>query len=297
MLKKVCGGDLILIRSECHCHFVLDGADFRRALAVHRGADEAELRRVLAAYRDAGVLRLRDGGDNLGACLRAKTLAPEYGIDLRVPSFAIHKNGLYGALVGRGFDTLSDYASLVARAAADGADFIKLMVSGIVDFAQFGVLSCPSLPAPLVREMVHIAHESGLRVMAHANGEAVRTALECGADSVEHGYFAPPACAALFAQTGAVYVPTLATCGNLIGAGRFPDEPLRRIHEDHCAFAAQCAEAGALVASGSDAGAWRVPHPRGVLDELAYLRALGLTDDAIGRANDAVFDRFRAPAA
>lgn len=281
------------MRAECHCHFVLDGVDFRRSLDAHRaGNDEALLRRTLAAYRDAGILRLRDGGDHFGACLRAKKLAPEYGVDLRVPAFAIHQNGSYGAMVGRGFDTLADYAALVEEAARLGADFIKIMVSGIVDFAQFGVLSCAPLPPALVRELIHIAHENGLRVMAHANGEAVRSALEGGVDSVEHGYFAPPECAVLFAQTGAIYVPTLATCANLIGAGRFPDETVRRIHDDHAAFTAQCAEAGALVASGSDAGAWRVPHASGLLDELCWLRAAGLHPASVDAANDAVFARF-----
>ena len=282
------------MRSECHCHFVLDGVDFRQSLALHRdGKDQVILQQTLAAYRDAGIYRLRDGGDRDGACLRAKALAPEYGMDLRTPAFAIHKNGYYGAMVGRDFDTMDDYRALVQEAGRLGADFIKIMVSGIVDFQRYGVLSCDSLPPSLVRSMVSIAHDAGFRVMAHANGEGVRTALLCGVDSVEHGYYSPPECAVLFAQTGAIFVPTLVTCSNLIGSGRYPDDILRRIHADHAAFTARCLRCGALVASGSDAGAWKVPHVQGLSDELHALTSLGADDKEVEKANDILFSRFR----
>ncbi len=41
--------------------------------------------------------------------LLAARLAPEYGIDYRTPVFAIHKNGHYGSIVGRGFDDLKEF--------------------------------------------------------------------------------------------------------------------------------------------------------------------------------------------
>ena len=41
-------------------------------------------------------------------CWHAR-LAPKYGIDYRTPVFAIHKNGHYGSIVGRGFDDLKEF--------------------------------------------------------------------------------------------------------------------------------------------------------------------------------------------
>ena len=60
---------------------VLDGADWKAAIAAHRsGPVDALIRPRLARYRDLGFSYLRDGGDRWGVGERARKLAPEYGI-------------------------------------------------------------------------------------------------------------------------------------------------------------------------------------------------------------------------
>lgn len=95
----------------------------------------------LKGYADAGITFLRDGGDNSGISLRAKQLSGMCGVDYRTPAFAIHKNGHYGSFLGRGFDDMDGYKALVDSAINDGADFIKIIISGIMDFSQYGVLA------------------------------------------------------------------------------------------------------------------------------------------------------------
>ena len=68
---------------------------------------------------------MRDGGDPYGVAMLASRLAPKYGIDYRTPVFAIHKNGHYGSIVGRGFDDLKEFHQRVLEAKESGADFIK----------------------------------------------------------------------------------------------------------------------------------------------------------------------------
>jgi hypothetical protein len=52
---------------ECHGHIILDGADFKHAIAQHRERpDETVIRNRLQQYRDNNVMFFRDGGDNLG---------------------------------------------------------------------------------------------------------------------------------------------------------------------------------------------------------------------------------------
>ena len=69
------------MRSDCHMHMILDGLEWRSAIARHKQQpDVAFIRRVLAIYRDMGVTYLRDGGDRWGAGAKARELAPEYGI-------------------------------------------------------------------------------------------------------------------------------------------------------------------------------------------------------------------------
>ena len=86
----------------------------------------------------------------------------------------------------------------------------------------------------------------------------------------------------MLAQSDTIWVPTLVTIGNLIGEGRYPDavlQPLLRLQMDNVAA---CARLGGKIGLGSDAGAYRVFHAQGALDEYDYLkRAIGAETDRI----------------
>ena len=279
---------------ECHAHALMDGADFRAAMDRHRnGVDDLAVRAYLAALRDAGVGYVRDGGDHFGVSLRARALAGEYGIVCRSPAFAIHKKGFYGSIVGRAWSDLSEYRALVAEAKAAGADFIKLMFSGVITFQRYGELSCPGLAPGEIAALVEIAHGEGFAVMAHVNGaDTVRAAVEAGADSIEHGYFMDEACLAALAASGAVWVPTVAATHAFIGRAGFDAEASRRTVETQLAMIAKAAGLGVLIAAGSDSGAVGVPHGAGTQTEYRLLRDAGLTDAQLLHANRALAERF-----
>ena len=181
---------------ECHAHALMDGADFRAARDRHgNGVDDTAVRAYLRALQSAGVGYVRDGGDALGVSLRARELAEEYGVTYRSPAFAIHKKGRYGSIVGKSWSDLGEYRARIAEAKAAGADFIKLMFSGVITFLHYGELSCPGLASQEIAALVEIAHGEGFAVMAHVNGpETVRAAIEAGTDSIEHGYFMDASC-------------------------------------------------------------------------------------------------------
>ena len=176
---------------ECHAHIFMDGINYREAVKCHKdGADEKIIREHLEAYKKAGISFVRDGGDPYGASVLARKLAPEYGIDYRTSAFAIHKAGHYGSIVGKSFTDLKEFHSLVLEAGKQGADFIKIMTTGLLDFADQGKVTGTPLDKKEVREMVHIAHEEGFAVMSHTNGiYGVQAAIEAGVDSLEHGNY------------------------------------------------------------------------------------------------------------
>lgn len=273
--------------SDCHIHMVLDGVYWKDAIARHRaGVREDWVRRTLSAYRQRGITYLRDGGDRWGVCSLAARLAPEYGIRYRIPGAPIHKNGHYGGFIGRGFDTMADFRALVEDAKRSGADFIKIMISGLMDFDRLGVLTDVPLTPEEIREMIAIAHGEGFSVMAHANGDAtVAAAIAAGVDSIEHGAYLGQETLHRLAESRTVWVPTLVTFGNLIGCGRFPDAVLKPLLEGAMENVRTAAALGALIAPGSDAGAFRVLHGQGTLDEYALLKA------AIGEGCDEVLSR------
>ena len=254
---------------EGHAHLFMNGYDYRKAVEMHKGHTREDiLRGYLEEYRKRGITFIRDGGDDLGVSSFVKNIAAEYGIDYRTPVFAIHKNGHYGSIVGKGFDTVKEYENLVREAKRQGADFIKLMVSGLVDFSKYGVITSTPLSRDEMKELFQFAHEEGMAVMVHANGaETVRNAAECGADSIEHGRYVDKEAIEAMAEAHTIWVPTVVTVRNLIGCGRFPDEIVRKIYETDCRNIRFGKEKGVTLALGSDAGAYMVPHGKGLEDE------------------------------
>ena len=268
---------------ECHAHIIMDGVNYRHAIDLHRnGPDDNVIREHLKIYQDRGIIFVRDGGDALGVSARAKELAPEYGIDYRTPVFAIHKEGHYGSIVGKNFSTMLEFHKRVLEAKEQGADFIKIMTTGLLDFNAHGAITGTPLDAAEVKEMVHIAHEEGMAVMSHTNGTyGVQAAVEAGVDSLEHGNYMNEESLTMLSESHTVWVPTLVTVRNLLGDGRYADETLKPIIETAEENVRKAFRLGVKVAPGSDAGAYRVLHGQGIQDEMqAFVQILGNEEKA-----------------
>ena len=264
------------MKCNCHMHMVLDGVSWKAAIARHTDRpDDRFIREILGRYHSLGYTYLRDGGDRWGAGKRARELAAEYGICYRTPLAPLCKVGQYGTFIGEKYENFREYHDLVLKMKENGADFIKIMISGLMDFDRFGVLTQPGLPAAEIRELIHIAHEEGMPVMAHANGgRTVEAAATAGVDSVEHGAYLDEAALAAMAEMGTVWVPTLSTIGNLRGKGRFSEDAVAAILASALENVEKFAAMGGLLACGDDAGAWAVPH--GSLTEFDLLSGIDL---------------------
>lgn len=116
--------------------------------------------------------------------------------------------GQFGRLsaLARGF-AAEDYAEVtgvdaarraVREAVFEGAAAIKVIVDGVTSLA----------PAEL-EAIVDEAHRAGLKVAAHATGDAaVRSAARAGVDSIEHAYSAPEDALRTMAEKRIFLVPT-----------------------------------------------------------------------------------------
>ena len=289
------------MKADCHIHMVLDAVDWKKAMARHRvQPDEGYIRQVLETYRDLGYTYLRDGGDKHSASVRARELAGQYGITYRSPIAPICLAGHYGSFIGCPVADLGEYARLVKKFRRDGADFIKIMISGLMDFDRFGALTEEGLAPKTIGEMIRIAHAEGLSVMAHANGARVMEAAAiAGVDSIEHGAYADDAALQAMAENQVVWVPTLSTIGELRTDS---STPLRSAQNDRKVGAAQAileralenvakfVAIGGLVAPGTDAGAFAVPHGCGT--EEGYLRAAGVSDEQMEMGVKAIMEKF-----
>ena len=266
------------MRADCHMHMILDGYEWKSAIARHKEQpDERFIRQILETYQKLGYTYLRDGGDRWDAGKRSREIAKEYGITYRTPLAPLCKLGHYGAFIGLTWETFGQYRDLVVQHRKDGADFIKIMISGLMDFDRFGVLSEEPLTAEEIRELIHIAHEEGMAVMSHCNGaRTAEAAAVAGVDSIDHGAYLDADALQAMEANGTVWVPTLSTIGNLRGKGRFDEDAVARILDSALE---NVANYKGLLAAGTDAGAWAVPH--GSTTEEGYFAMAGVGEDRL----------------
>lgn len=280
------------MKADCHIHAVLDGVDWKNALHRHsQKPDEAFIRGILKTYQSQGYTYLRDGGDRWGVGIQARQLAPEYGITYRTPGAPLCQKGHYGGFIGGTYQNLKEYEDLVVRARKAGMDFVKIMISGLMDFDRFGVLTEPGMPAFQIKELIHIAHNEGMAVMAHANGgDTVTAAATAGVDSVEHGAYLEDDSLQAMKEAGTVWVPTLSTIGNLRGKGRFQETAVEQILDGALKNVSRFHQMGGLLAPGTDAGAWAVPH--GSETEVSLLSQAGVTEEALQKGIQTIIRKF-----
>ena len=261
------------MKADCHMHMILDGYEWKGAIARHKEKpDEDFIHQVLATYQKLGYTYLRDGGDRWDAGKRAREIAKEYGITYRTPLAPLCKQGHYGAFIGLAWENYREYRDLVVRHRENGANFIKIMISGLMDFDHFGVLSEEPLMAEEIGELIHIAHEEGFAVMAHCNGaRTAEAAALAGVDSIEHGAYLDQDALAAMEDNGVVWVPTLSAVGNLRNKGRFDENAVRKILDSALENVSRYK---GLLAAGTDAGAWAVPH--GSTTEEGYFAMAGV---------------------
>ena len=98
-------------------------------------------------------------------------------------------------------------------------------------------------------------------------------------------------------EKGTVWVPTLVTTGNLLGCGRYPQEELEKIFDSARANVSCAWEKGVLLAAGSDAGAYMVPHGKGIVQEWgAFRQILGDSEEVkewLKTGEKEIRDRFK----
>ena len=236
-----------------------------------------------------GVATVRDAGDKHGVGLalaaEAKTRLGELAITpwIDSPGAAIHHRGRYGSFMGEPIEDHASPADCVAARVAAGADRIKLLVSGIINFKAGRVTAPPQMPIAEVAALVEAARHHGRQTFAHASGtDGVENAIEGGVTTVEHGFFITEDQLARMRDRQIAWVPTFAPVQLQIdhaGTLGWSDEVvghLQRIIDGHQQMLCRAHEMGVRIVAGSDAGSCGVPHGIGFLQELCHMERAGL---------------------
>ena len=282
---------------EAHAHLFLEGGELdaaKRAAFIQRPPAEllAAARGRLARLVRLGVVGVRDAGDKVGVGLALSKLYRSGDRPLMPyvdsPGSAIHHLGRYGSFMAEPLGEHATPRACVEARVAVGADRIKLIPTGIINFKQGRVTSEPQMTADEVAQLVSAANSFGRQTFAHASGDTgIDRVIAGGVDSVEHGFFMRDDQLAQLRDRRIAWVPTFAPVqeqvdqADLMGWDQTVVGHLRGILDRHAATLVKAHAMGVLIVAGSDAGSVGVAHGFGLLREMELMERACLSPLAV----------------
>lgn len=282
---------------EAHAHVFLDGGELDLAARSEylKAPFESMMDVACRNLRNSlahGITLIRDAGDKYGVNHAARALCRhgERGgfPDLRSAGRGIRRPARYGSFMAYDAACDADIVSTVNRIADEGADDIKIILTGIIDFATGQVKGEPQFDAAALSLIVRTARTRGLKTFAHCSGlSGLEVAVEAGVDSVEHGFFMNEEILKRLRDRQIAWVPTFSPVyfqwerPEIVGWDVAAVGHLRRIVDDHLEHVRLAHELGVPLVAGSDAGSHGVSHGRALIDELYFFLSVGLPMDAV----------------
>jgi imidazolonepropionase-like amidohydrolase len=248
---------------------------------VHiRGAD------ALATIRAAGIAAVRDAGmrENVSKEVPSRKAGTHAPLVISC-GWALSKKGGYGSLFGAPVDTREEIATEILKLKRAGAGIIKVMASGAVSLKKPDTITPGGFGQDELAFIVSEAAAVGLRVMAHANGEAaIIAATKAGVCSIEHGFFMTERALELMAKHGTYWTPTV---GALKRAAK-PDTTSKEMKHSiaglirsHLEMIRKAYEMNVLLAVGTDCVLPDPDYKKAYEAELSHFEQAGIPYDAV----------------
>ncbi|TAN45084.1 MAG: hypothetical protein EPN22_03565 [Nitrospirae bacterium] len=256
---------------DSHVHFAVEGLQ----------AGNEEIGSLSKAMTRNGIMSVEDCGHKSGIGFEAKRLISGAGSPLKMHTSgkALYGKGGYGVFLGVGISDRGEAKEAVRGMADSGADFIKVVNSGIVHFRDSAYVTPGGFDLELLRIICEEARGYGLKVKCHANSDkAVRVALAAGASSIEHGFFVSKETLHIMAGENVSWTPTVFALAALsegpsLQVKRLIDE----VVEDHLLALNYASSIGVPLAVGTDSGSKGVRHGRAFFEELRFFLKAGLS--------------------
>ena len=318
---------------EAHAHLFLEGGELdagKRAAYLQQTPEQllALARERLPKLARFGIAGVRDAGDKDGVGLALSKLYKNSRSGavpvsdrtggqsqtgaissefprllmpyLESPGAAIHHQGRYGSFMAEAMENHASPRAVVEARVAAGADRIKLIPTGIINFKKGAVTAEPQMTTDEVAEFVTAAKSFDRQTFAHASGDVgIDRAIDGGVDSIEHGFFLRDDQLARMRDRHIAWVPTFAPVQKQVDhAAVMKWEPdivanLQDILHRHAASLVKAHALGVVIVAGSDAGSYGVAHGVDLISELELMERAGLPSLAvINSATGAGADRF-----
>ena len=278
---------------DAHTHLFLEGGELdldKRSAYLNQSPEELlrHARARLEKIVRLGIIGVRDAGDKHGVGLALSRLNESPGRPLMPyvdsPGAAIHHQGRYGGFMAEPIGDCGTPRDCVAARVSAGADRIKLIATGIINFKKGAVTTEPQMTTEEIREFTKAARSFGKQTLAHASGDdGIERVIEGGVDSVEHGFFMRDDQLARMRDRGIAWVPTFSPVqeqvdhAEAMGWDANIVANLQKILDRHAASLVKAQEMGVQVIAGSDAGSCGVGHGLGLLYELELMQRAGLS--------------------
>jgi imidazolonepropionase-like amidohydrolase len=152
-----------------------------------------------------------------------------------------------------------------------GAKLIKVCASGGI-MSHTGPAGAQQYSDEELRAIVDEAHRAGLRVAAHAHGDAgIRAAIEAGIDCIEHGSLMSDETLDLFVERGTFLVPTTYLADGMDVSRAAPELQAKaaEVFPRAKQTISKAIAKGARIACGTDAPA--IPHGRNAKELIALV--------------------------
>ncbi len=281
---------------ESHVHFALNGISFKDSVKDwdNLAFMEKKIKEWLKKYLQNGIFAVRDGGDKAGIGTLAQEISKRDDIlapVVHIPGQIIRRKGFYGSFLGKGLEDLQEIDEIIKKLAQKRVNHIKVLVSGIVSFNHYRKVGSLQFNFSEMKKITETAHKYGLKVMAHASSDnAVKVAVQAGADSVEHGYFMADSTLALMKDKKTFWVPTVVPVYNqtiMPWCKQNNDNQLtiiKKTYNYHLEKLKKAVDAGVNIAAGTDAGAVATPHVQAFFEELQLYKRAGLSNLQILKA-------------
>jgi imidazolonepropionase-like amidohydrolase len=278
---------------DAHTHLFLEGGELdldKRSAYLNQSPEELlrHARARLDKIVRLGVIAVRDAGDKQGVGLALSKLneSPSRPLMPYVdsPGAAIHHQGRYGSFMAEPISDCGTPRDCVAARVSAGADRIKLIATGIINFKKGAVTTEPQMTTEEIREFTAAAKSFGKQTLAHASGDdGIERVIEGGVDTVEHGFFIRDDQLARMRDRRVAWVPTFSPVqeqvdhAEAMGWDSQVVANLKKILDRHAASLVKAHDLGVQVIAGSDAGSCGVAHGLGLLFELELMQRAGLS--------------------
>jgi imidazolonepropionase-like amidohydrolase len=259
-----------------HIHFFSAG----KPVPLDRALDLA------AEYGRWGIFSIREMGaaGGLGLTVRENLARKNRGpVRLQACGQALYKKNTYGSFLGLGVSGKEEIQRAVKGLAEAGADFLKILQSGIVSLKNPKRITAGGFSREELKILAEAGRKFGLPLHCHVNGDpAIREAIALSPASIEHGFFISRETLHRLREKGIVWTPTIYALAHL-DEGLSARQRLERdrIIAGHLEALSWAAAIGVRLQVGTDSGAGGLLPGVSFFEELRLWKKAGLSLEQI----------------